>query len=105
MTKPNPPLRECLLHGLLAAQGENWVKLTLVENPALRLVVRDQAKDCRQCQAEIDKLFPDGLPVSEPADVDPATIDKMVAELEEELATWPNEQNQPPESGGNQHGG
>jgi len=105
VTRPKPPPRECLLLGLLAAQGENWVKLALSENPALRMIVRDQAKNCLQCQAEIDKLFPDGLPVSGQVDVDPAAIDKMVAELEEELATWLSEPNRPPESGGNQHGG
>ncbi len=60
-TEHSPP-RGCIIDRLLAIDGDDWVKLALLEHPGLLMQIRRHARDCTSCADTLNQLFPDGFP-------------------------------------------
>lgn len=62
MATANGPPRECLIDRLLAIDGDNWVRMALIEYPGLLMQAKREAAGNEICASLLDRLFPDGVP-------------------------------------------
>lgn len=60
-TAHSPP-RGCIIDRLLAIDGDDWVKLALLEHPGLLMQISRHTRNCASCAGALARLFPDGVP-------------------------------------------
>jgi len=77
------PPRACLLPWLIGTDGDNWAKMLLTENPGALARVRRDSVYCTECQADLARLFPQGLPEST-WEGDPPELEELIAQLRDQ---------------------